>query len=79
MDLTYLGGIVALIGLIASAVGTIIGSKVSVSLLRHAHDRFEDAVWKAINADRIERGELSGRVSKIEGICEATRNQGGCQ
>ena len=78
MDITYLGAIVALIGLVASAVGTVVGAKVSIKLLQAAHDRFEDAVWKAIDGERAERGLIAGRVSKIEGICEATRNKGGC-
>ena len=78
MDLTYLGAIVALIGLVASAVGTVVGAKVSIKLLQAAHDKFEKAVWEAIGDDRAERGLIAGRVSHIEGICEATRNKGGC-
>ena len=78
MDITYLGAIVALIGLVASISGTVVGAKVSIKLLQAAHDKFEKAVWEAIDGERAERGLISGRVSKMEGICEVTRNKGGC-
>jgi hypothetical protein len=78
LDLTHLGGIVALIGSIAAAVGTVVGSKISISLLRSAHERFEDSVWESIRDERKEREAISVRLSKVEGICEATRIKGGC-
>jgi hypothetical protein len=76
--MTHLGGIVALVGLIAAAVGTVVGAKVSVSLLRSAHERFEDSVWQTIRDERKEREAIALRVAKVEGICEATRIKGGC-
>lgn len=70
MDITHLGGIVALIGLVASSAGTIIGAKVAISMLQRAHERFEDAVWKAINIDRDKASKIAERVATMEAICK---------
>ena len=78
MDLTHLGGIVALIGLVASIAGTMIGAKVAVALLQRAHERFEDAVWKAIDGDREKASKVSERVAKIEAVCEERGKGGTC-
>ena len=77
MDLT-LAGTVAVIGLIGGAAGTIIGSKVAVVLLQRAHERFEDAVWKAIDGDREKSAKVSERVAKVEAVCELRHKEGAC-
>ncbi len=70
MDLTSIGGIVAGIGLLASIVGTVVGAKVAVELLQRAHERFEDAVWKAIDKERDKTAAIIERVAKVEAICK---------
>ena len=69
MDLSV-AGVVAIIGLTGGAAGTVIGSKIAVSLLQRAHERFEDAVWKAIDGDREKAAKISERMAKVEAICE---------
>ncbi len=71
-------GIVAAIGLIAGAAGTLIGSKVAVTLLQRAHERFEDAVWKAIDGDRDKAAKIAERLAKVEAICDLKRENGKC-
>jgi hypothetical protein len=78
LEIAHLGGIVALVGMIGAAVGTVAGSKVAVKLLQRAHERFEDAVWKAIDADREKAQKLAERVTKIEAICEERAREGVC-
>ncbi len=77
MDQTF-AGIVAAIGLIAGAGGTLIGSKVAVTLLQRAHERFEDAVWKAIDGDRDKAAKIAERLAKVEAICDLKRENGKC-
>jgi len=79
IDMTHLGGIVALIGVIAAAAGTVIGSKVSISLLRNAHDRFEDSVWKAIDHERAKAQGVAERLAAVEAVCRERARDGGCQ
>lgn len=71
-------GVVAAIGLIAGAVGTVIGSKVSVTLLREAHNRFEDSVWRDIKSHQKQISEVSERVAKVEAVCEERKKEGTC-
>ena len=78
MDATYLGGILAGVGLLSGAVGTVVGSKVAVTLLQRAHERFEDAVWLAIKEDRKERQHLAEKVAAIEATCRERSREGGC-
>jgi len=73
-----IGGIVAAIGLIAGAGGTVIGSKVAVTLLQRAHERFEDAVWRAIDTDREKASLVSERLAKVEAICDLKKREGTC-
>jgi hypothetical protein len=77
MDMT-LAGAVAVIGLVGGAAGTVIGSKVSVKLLQRAHERFEDAVWKAIDSDRDKAMKIAERVAKIEAVCDLRQKEGTC-
>ena len=78
MDATYLGAIVSGVGLLSGAVGTVVGSKVAVTLLQRAHERFEDAVWKAIDADREKNQKLAERMSALEATCRERSREGGC-
>ncbi len=78
MNATYLGAIVAAIGLICGAVGTVVGSKVAVALLQRAHERFEDAVWKAINSDREKSQKLAEDMAALKAICRERSHTGGC-
>ena len=77
MDQTV-AGIAAAIGLIAGAVGTVVGSKVSVTLLQRAHERFEDAVWKAINGSQSKVASVSERLAAVEAVCEMKKKEGVC-
>ena len=78
MDTTHLSGIVAFIGLVASIAGTMIGAKVAVSLLQRAHERFEDAVWKAIEGDREKTSKITERVATMEATCKERAKGGIC-
>ena len=73
-----LAGVVAIIGMIAGAVGTVVGSKVAVTLLQRAHERFEDSVWKAINGSQVKVASVSERLAAVEAVCEIKKKEGVC-
>ena len=77
MDLSV-AGVVAIIGLTGAAAGTVVGSKIAVSLLQRAHERFEDAVWKAIESDREKAERVRERITKIEAVCDLRNKEGAC-
>ena len=79
MDITHLGGIVAGIGLLASIAGTVIGAKVTLALLQASFQRFEKAVWEAIEKDRDKAEKVSERLAKVEAICDLKRREGICE
>ncbi len=72
------GYIVAGVGLISGLVGTVAGSKVAVSLLQRAHERFEDAVWKTFDGEREKMGKIAERVAKVEAVCDNRKKEGIC-
>lgn len=70
--------IVAGVGLISGIAGSIGGSKIAVSLLQRAHERFEDAVWKAIDGEREKSSKVAERIAKVEAICDNRKKEGAC-
>jgi hypothetical protein len=67
------GSVAAVVGLIGSAAGTVIGSKISVKWMEKRHDDLRKWVGD-LDTQVTDHGE---RIAKVEGICETTRLRNG--
>jgi hypothetical protein len=71
--ITVVGTVAAVVGLIGSAAGTVIGSKIGVSWLEKRQNDIRE--WIGALDDKVtDHGQ---RIAKVEGICETTRLRNG--